>query len=147
MKNVVLATDGSEAARAAERFAAENLDPGSVVLHVLSVHEEIPGEWLHPSSFSVDLAEYEETIQQELSDQVDTTVQTLEERGFTVERETRIDRPGPEICNYAEEVNAAQIIMGRRGMSGVREMLLGSVSQYVIHHAPCPVTIVPLSDE
>ncbi|MEO0350033.1 MAG: universal stress protein, partial [Cyanobacteria bacterium P01_A01_bin.15] len=38
--------------------------------------------------------------------------------------------------------NADLIMMGRRGRSGFSELLLGSVSNYVMHHAPCSVLTV-----
>lgn len=50
--------------------------------------------------------------------------------------------PGKIICETAENWKADAILMGRRGRSGLREMLLGSVSSYVLHHAPCSVMIV-----
>jgi nucleotide-binding universal stress UspA family protein len=50
--------------------------------------------------------------------------------------------PGRMICKTAESWKADAILMGRRGRSGLREMLLGSVSSYVLHHAPCSVMMV-----
>jgi nucleotide-binding universal stress UspA family protein len=50
--------------------------------------------------------------------------------------------PGKTICERAESWKADVILMGRRGRSGLREMLLGSVSSYVLHHAPCSVMII-----
>ncbi len=50
--------------------------------------------------------------------------------------------PGQEICALSRDWNTNLIVLGRRGGSGVRELLLGSVSNYVLHHAPCSVLIV-----
>ena len=47
-----------------------------------------------------------------------------------------------EILDVAESEEAFMIVMGRRGLGRVRETLLGSVSQKVLHHAPCTVAIV-----
>lgn len=50
--------------------------------------------------------------------------------------------PGEAIVEHAEGLNDVMIVMGSRGMGGLKQMLLGSVSQRVLHHAPCPVTVV-----
>lgn len=47
-----------------------------------------------------------------------------------------------EILDLAEAEDAEMIVMGRRGLGRVREALLGSVSQKVLHHAPCTVVVV-----
>ncbi|MFM7364199.1 MAG: universal stress protein [Cuspidothrix sp.] len=52
--------------------------------------------------------------------------------------------PGRKICELATLWNADLIIMGRRGRSGIAEFFLGSVSNYVLHHATCTVQIVNL---
>jgi nucleotide-binding universal stress UspA family protein len=50
--------------------------------------------------------------------------------------------PGVKICDVAKEWNADLIIVGRRGHQGIREVMLGSVSNYVVHNSPCSVLIV-----
>ncbi|WP_019501314.1 universal stress protein [Pseudanabaena sp. PCC 6802] len=50
--------------------------------------------------------------------------------------------PGKTICNTACTWDADLIVMGRRGLSGLSETLMGSVSNYVLHHAPCAVLTV-----
>ena len=50
--------------------------------------------------------------------------------------------PSRNICKLARECQADLIVIGRRGRSGFSEMILGSVSNYVLHHAPCSVLIV-----
>ncbi|WP_413173519.1 universal stress protein [Anabaena azotica] len=56
----------------------------------------------------------------------------------------KVGNPGSVICNLAKEWNTDLIIMGRRGLSGITELLIGSVSNYVLHHAPCSVHIIHL---
>jgi nucleotide-binding universal stress UspA family protein len=53
-----------------------------------------------------------------------------------------VGRPGHVICDTAKTWKADLIIIGRRGLSGLSELILGSVSNYVAHYAPCSVLIV-----
>lgn len=50
--------------------------------------------------------------------------------------------PGQEICRFAQSLEVDLIILGRRGRSGLTELLLGSVSNYVLHHTSCSVFIL-----
>jgi nucleotide-binding universal stress UspA family protein len=50
--------------------------------------------------------------------------------------------PSRIICELARELAVDLIILGRRGRSGLNELILGSVSNYVLHHAPCSVLTV-----
>jgi len=50
--------------------------------------------------------------------------------------------PGRTICELARNWRADLIVMGRRGHSGLSELILGSVSNYVLHHAPCSILTV-----
>jgi nucleotide-binding universal stress UspA family protein len=58
-----------------------------------------------------------------------------------VEVVTRVERPGDVLCE--ESKGAALLVVGTRGHSGVERLLLGSVSNHVVHHASCPVVVVP----
>jgi nucleotide-binding universal stress UspA family protein len=62
--------------------------------------------------------------------------------GIPAEYSQSLGDPGKMICEAAESWKADAILMGRRGRSGLSEMLLGSVSSYVLHHAPCSVIII-----
>lgn len=53
-----------------------------------------------------------------------------------------IGNPGQMICELANNWSADLIIVGSRGLKGLKEMFLGSVSNYVTHHAPCSVLII-----
>lgn len=64
------------------------------------------------------------------------------EAGVTVEINQKRGDPSQTICTIATEWQADLIIMGRRGYTGLNELLLGSVSNYVLHRAPCSVLTV-----
>ena len=51
-------------------------------------------------------------------------------------------RPGPAICTVAKENNVDLIVIGSRDRSMLKELAPGSVSNYVVHRAPCSVTVV-----
>jgi nucleotide-binding universal stress UspA family protein len=57
--------------------------------------------------------------------------------------ETRVleGRPGPALCSFAEEVAADTIVLGTRGRGRVKRALLGSVADYVVRNAACPVLV------
>ena len=57
--------------------------------------------------------------------------------------EEKIDTIGNTICKIAREHNASCIVMGQRGMGVIKRAMLGSVSDYVLHHAHITVLIVP----
>lgn len=65
-----------------------------------------------------------------------------DEAGVTVEIEQCSGTPGKTICDVARTWKADLIVVGRRGYLGVRELLLGSVSNYVLHHAPCSILTI-----
>lgn len=50
--------------------------------------------------------------------------------------------PGRIVCDVARSWSADLIIVGHRGLAGIGELLLGSVSNYIMHHAPCSVLVV-----
>ena len=50
-------------------------------------------------------------------------------------------KPGEVIIKVANEEKAHMIVMGTRGLGKVRRTILGSVSDYVVHHANCPVLV------
>lgn len=68
--------------------------------------------------------------------------QTAKTRGLLAEFDCKIGEAGQWLCETAQRWGADLIIMGRRGRTGLAEALLGSSSNYVLHHAPCSVLVI-----
>lgn len=56
-----------------------------------------------------------------------------------------VGRPAEQICQYADDHQAAMIVMSTHGYSGLKHAVLGSTTDAVLHHATCPVLAVPSS--
>lgn len=63
-------------------------------------------------------------------------------QGVAVEVDEQIGSPGLAVCEKAQHWGADLIVVGRRGRKGLTEVLLGSVSNYIVHHASCSVLVV-----
>ncbi len=66
-------------------------------------------------------------------------------QGVEAESGYRIVEPGQGLCQMAQQWEADLLLLGRRGRRGLREALLGSVSNYVLHNAPCAVLVIQSS--
>jgi nucleotide-binding universal stress UspA family protein len=63
--------------------------------------------------------------------------------GVKVESSQITGHPSSTICDFAQASQTDIIVIGKRGYSGLQEMFLGSISNYVVHHSPCSVLLVP----
>jgi len=69
----------------------------------------------------------------------------IEKENIKCETIVRLDaQPHGQIVEEAKKMNVDLIIMGTRGMTGLKRFFLGSVAQKVIGYAPCPVMVVPV---
>jgi nucleotide-binding universal stress UspA family protein len=66
--------------------------------------------------------------------------------GVPTEFKQPIGNPGKSICDVAKDWSADLIVVGRHGLTGLSEMLVGSESNYVFHHAKCDVLTIQISD-
>lgn len=64
------------------------------------------------------------------------------EAGIVASWGCQVGEIGPVLCEMAARHQADLVVIGRRGLSGLAEALVGSVSNYVVHHAPCSVLVV-----
>jgi nucleotide-binding universal stress UspA family protein len=144
---ILLATDGSREARLAASTAADIANSTNSELHVLTVAPGNPDPVYHIHEGGLRYETYQqalEAIKGEAQKVLDEQVQQIERAGGSVkEAYLRVgERRDQAIVHLAEELGAGLIVMGSRGLGGVRRALMGSVSDSVVHHAHCPVMIV-----
>jgi nucleotide-binding universal stress UspA family protein len=127
-----------------------------MLLHVISPFEEsyfntvgIHVNTYYPS-FSNNNIDYYMGAWEELKQQGEKYLQMLcdesNKLGITTEFTQNLGDPGKMICEIASNCNADLIIIGRRGYSGLNEFFVGSVSNYVLHHASCSVLTIQGKD-
>lgn len=63
-------------------------------------------------------------------------------QGVVADYSYRTIDPGQGLCPAAQQWGADLMVLGRRGRTGLTEAILGSVSNYVLHHAPCAVLVI-----
>ncbi len=138
---ILLATDGSAEAELATRTAVDLAEKTGSELHmVFVVPTRAPFEY-DAMGFAVE--EPHEEIKQEGRRRLEGYARRIEEAGGKLaEAHLRLGKPDDQIVRLAEELDAGHIIVGSRGHGGVRRALLGSVSDSVVRHAHCPVTVV-----
>jgi len=64
------------------------------------------------------------------------------QNGILFEKKISFGLAGPAIVKFAKSLNYDIIVIGSRGMSGLKELFLGSVSHYIVHKSPIPVMII-----
>lgn len=111
------------------------------LIHFLAVLDPKKGVGLHPDR-KVDYR-YAEEIQLLLKEAVERRLEELAP-GSTIEFcvHTRIGQPAEEILDAAEMLGADLIFIGSHGRTGIRRLMLGSVSERVVREARCPVMVV-----
>jgi nucleotide-binding universal stress UspA family protein len=87
-----------------------------------------------------------EAIQDSEREEVNSIRKEIEEDLQLLPNKTRSvvieGNPGVMIVEFVKQNDCDLVVMGSRGLSGLKEIFLGSVSHYVVQKAPCPVFIV-----
>jgi nucleotide-binding universal stress UspA family protein len=138
--NLLVAYDSSDLSKKALHYA-HNLvkDNAAGSLHVAHVYQFptiVMGEAILPTPASVD-QEYSEQAEKIL-DEARSLLSDYPNTTYVL----RQGQPAFELLEYAKEQGCDLIVMGSRGLGGIREFLLGSVSHHVVQESRIPVLIV-----
>jgi nucleotide-binding universal stress UspA family protein len=143
-KTILLCSDGSAQSLQAAHAAADIACKTGAQLILLTVFDDTAaatpylGAWemgVNPEA----LARYAAEVQQDTERR---TGKIIEEAGLSYRLMREMGHPVDAIVEAAERKHADLIVLGSRGMGVWRSLVLGSVSDGVAHHAPCPVLIV-----
>lgn len=137
-RSILVPIDGSKHSHCALKHAiylAELCKAKIGLLHIIDPDSQVSSfEQVSLSGYIPDnIKEAGRTILNEGLKQVPSTLKT--------ECFLEIGVPAEFIVDFCQENNYDLIIMGSRGRGAIKQLLLGSVSSYVLYHAPCPVLV------
>ncbi len=134
-KKIVLATDGSKYSEPAIKRAVEfakSYDSELKIVSVVDVTEE----------FFARAPQAVEGLVNKAKDLVDDIRKKAASEGIKAEGIVREGEAYKSIVNVSKEENADAVILGSHGRTGLRRLLMGSVTEKVIGYSPCPVLVV-----
>jgi nucleotide-binding universal stress UspA family protein len=142
MGRIVVGVDGSEHSRRALRWALEEADLRGASLEAVAA-------WSYPylagadavATVAVDPRELQATTARALEEALEECATPAQRDA--VKRTVVEDRPARALLDAAN--GADLLVVGSRGRGGFAGLLLGSVSSQCVHHASCPVVVVPAS--
>jgi nucleotide-binding universal stress UspA family protein len=147
-KRILVPTDGSETALQAARYAralAEKFDGKITLVHVVQNYYSLPA-YSVPETVAIPLAVFD-SLENNGKLILEKTVEVFAGFAGAVDTVLEYGPPGKQIVEMAAKGNYSVIVMGRRGLSGISGLLLGSVSNHILHYAHCPTLLVKGKDE
>ncbi|MFI6296436.1 universal stress protein [Nonomuraea sp. NPDC050790] len=144
---ILIAYDGSDDAKEAISFAGRLLKSENAV--VLTVWERLAMSAARASVGMVMAPEFSAAEDQAVGDAMrklaEQGAELARQAGFQATARCELDGVAvwSTIVDVADELDAALIVTGTRGLGGVKSLLLGSTSDRVLHHASRPVLVVP----
>lgn len=140
---VLLAYDGSDEADRAADFLDRGMFQEKVEVTIATIWPEQPAAMQTPGSGA---EQFMNTVKTAVAELVEKVRSRLPADRFAATTAVLVGDPGKTLVRLADERKADLIVVGSRGLSGVKRMFLGSVSHTVVHKAPCSVLIVKGSD-
>jgi nucleotide-binding universal stress UspA family protein len=142
-KRILVATDDSEEAKMALEAAVELAEATGAELHLvhaLTIEPPLP----YPYPYATERWEesLEKAKKKARSFVEDQAEKIKAESGIAAQTHLKFGLPGHEIVELGEELDAGLVIVGSRGLGGIRRAQMGSVSDAVLRHVHSPVLVV-----
>lgn len=135
---ILVPIDFSEHSQKSLRYAlafAAQFDAEVVLVHIVE-QMVYPGDWMYPPLAASDFAI-------EKREQMIERLRALDAgSGVKTQHIVRLGRAWQEVIEIAREQKADLIILATHGYTGLKHVLLGSVAEKIVRHAPCPVLSV-----
>jgi len=140
IKEILVPVDGSENSMRAVKYALGLARPLEARIRLFYVFPVSSVEIIGMAGMSRD--DIERAAQAAAQRVFDKMHAEIGETDVKIEDETSIGDPAEEIIRWTEDDNDLMVVLGRRGLSRIQSLLLGSVSEKVVRHAHSPVTII-----
>ena len=145
IEKILVPVDFSEHSARALEMAIDLAKAFGAEIHLLHCYQVQP---LSISPYGIALPEgFDRDVRQAAESRTDEWRAKVTLEGIEVEVSLSSRFPSLEISETASGVGADLIVMGTRGLSGIRHVLLGSVAERTLRLAPCPVLTVKASGE
>ena len=143
-RRILVAFDGSEDSKRAVKAAcalAKRLESSVILLHVFSVPVYAYGGPAGVPAISVE--SLEGTAKRQATTMVESGLELARSEGIEAKGElVESGAIAEAIVSFATKQGIQLIVLGTRGMSGLKKVLMGSVSSGVVNHSLCPVLVV-----
>jgi nucleotide-binding universal stress UspA family protein len=145
MSTILVGTDGSATSQAAIRVALDLAQASGDDVLFVTAWRELQGDFGVPiaAAFPALVEVEREWAQTTLA----AAAAEADAAGVPTETLSRYGKPAEQLCSVARERRPRLIVVGSRGWGPVDGVLFGSVSSGVLRHAPCPVLVVPGTEE
>ncbi len=140
MPGIVVGIDGSGHSQRALEWAIKEAALRHTSLTVLTVDQAVAGFWGGTLHYAQDETRTEKA-QEAAQAEVDKTLATLSDHPESVTVKAIHGLPAEELINASAD--ADMVVIGSRGGGGFSQMVMGSVANQVVHHAHCPVVVIP----
>ena len=143
IRKILVALDGSNPSFNASTYAIDFAKRYDAELIVLSIVSPIPYSQFEYANIGR-MKEIETIEKGKAEEYIDKVKQKATENKVSVETDVLIKYTSvvKEIVEYAENNKVDMIVIGSRGMTGLKKLLLGSVANGVITYSHCPVLVV-----
>ncbi len=138
---IVVGTDGSDTAAIAWRHAIDLASAGGATLHIVNAYQPVNTVGMALAGVAADVSAIDHELEAHARTVCAPVAAAAEREGVQCEIHPIPGDPSDSLMTIAEQVHADLLVVGNRGMSGVRRVL-GSVPNKISHHAPCSVLIV-----
>ncbi|MCW3489532.1 universal stress protein [Dethiobacter alkaliphilus] len=146
MEKILVATDGSETANKALGYALQLAEALKADITVISVAQEVPMAMSHEGITNADIARFKdnmlENMKKSAQEALNRAEKLFQQKGVAVNTRLEVGDPARVITDVAEKESFDQVIIGSRGLGGIRGMVLGSVSNKVVNSVKTNVTVI-----
>lgn len=142
-ETMLVGIDGSEGARRAAEFALDRAKASGSRLVVAFVIDWSPYQFLTPEELEARPTQYKMELERAQTMILDPLVNALDADGIELETRVRHGHVADVLVEFARELGASQIFIGRHGHARGLRHFFGSVVNSLVQASPVPITVVP----